>query len=344
MDLREDLFANMRDRENQIEAHREMQRLAGLMRQFMLINQGFSQRFAEADVSPDLISMLDRSQAGEDSVAASGQEEASSDANTVDPLRRRPFSVTGWQARRAKTGFDILRFEFEDELQECGVYRRARNNECDGSFAPSGLRSYAWSLSRLSLSNVSSLSVIALPITQADIDKIFNSDLSASAHEIYAGVTPGRLRLVNPEVSKESGAGKTEPAVPAPVKKQKAEKKTVFSRRSLDRVSEKIAAIDWALIPLPRRSSRSASNDGTGSLYFDGEFHDSAKGIDHIDYQESVRSISTDFGDFRRLSSSTAAQGAGRWCSQCQQRSDFFFWSTDNYAWLCEYCYTRKRR
>ena len=59
---------------------------------------------------------------------------------------------------------------FEATLDESRVYRRAGRNECDISFRTSVAPSHAWSqLSGISLAQLSSISVIALPIVPTDI-------------------------------------------------------------------------------------------------------------------------------------------------------------------------------
>ncbi|KAK0634190.1 hypothetical protein B0T14DRAFT_87230 [Immersiella caudata] len=64
-------------------------------------------------------------------------------------------------------------FEFEDEINESGPYRRVQRDTMDFSFRSSIARSHAWSIfSGLSLSNISVMAVIALPIYA---DEITNS-------------------------------------------------------------------------------------------------------------------------------------------------------------------------
>ncbi len=61
------------------------------------------------------------------------------------------------------------RFEFESDLESSRVYRKALRDTIDGSFRGSML-STAWSIfSDLSMSDISTVSVIALPISAADL-------------------------------------------------------------------------------------------------------------------------------------------------------------------------------
>ena len=65
----------------------------------------------------------------------------------------------------------VMRFAFEHVLWESPVYLRHENrNECDVSFSSTAQRSHAWSaLAGYTLADVSILSVIAMPLTAADI-------------------------------------------------------------------------------------------------------------------------------------------------------------------------------
>lgn len=67
----------------------------------------------------------------------------------------------------------IFERPFENELAHSPVYARIRGNECDVSFTTSQPMSGFWSmLSGLSLSQISNISVIALPISSGDIASI----------------------------------------------------------------------------------------------------------------------------------------------------------------------------
>jgi len=73
---------------------------------------------------------------------------------------------------RASLGsrLSLLELAFEGALKESRVYRRAKRNSLDGSIRSSVARTHAWSVfSGISLSEISNLSVLALPIYPHDI-------------------------------------------------------------------------------------------------------------------------------------------------------------------------------
>jgi hypothetical protein len=58
-----------------------------------------------------------------------------------------------------------IRFTFEDDLEESRVYRMVRRNDCAHSLVSSAVRTQTWSIfSGLSLADISTISVIALPL------------------------------------------------------------------------------------------------------------------------------------------------------------------------------------
>lgn len=63
--------------------------------------------------------------------------------------------------------------DFENILNETRVYKRVQSNQCDVSFTTSIVRTHAWSmLSDLSLSDISAISIIALPVSLEEINNI----------------------------------------------------------------------------------------------------------------------------------------------------------------------------
>ena len=75
--------------------------------------------------------------------------------------------------------------EFEVILEQTRVYARAQSNDCDVSFTSSAIRTNAWSaLSGLSLNDISVISVLALPISWEEVDKI-------GSHGTFAGILSG---------------------------------------------------------------------------------------------------------------------------------------------------------
>lgn len=78
---------------------------------------------------------------------------------------------------------------FEDTLKGTRVYRRARSDECDVSFTSSAIRTCGgWTaLSDLSLSDISVVSVIALPISLVEINHL-GTDLTFA--KMFSTETP----------------------------------------------------------------------------------------------------------------------------------------------------------
>jgi hypothetical protein len=76
-------------------------------------------------------------------------------------------------ARRSSIGnvvSQIRAFGFEHDLEGTRVYRKARRSTCDASFRSSLALSHAWSvLSDASLSDISAISVVALPLVHSDL-------------------------------------------------------------------------------------------------------------------------------------------------------------------------------
>ncbi|KAG4253113.1 hypothetical protein FPRO03_07073 [Fusarium proliferatum] len=79
-----------------------------------------------------------------------------------------------------ETSLIISKFDFEDDLESSRVYRRAVRESMDFSFRSSITRSHNWSVfSGLSLSDISIISVIALPVYQDDITNAEHYDFGA---------------------------------------------------------------------------------------------------------------------------------------------------------------------
>jgi hypothetical protein len=61
--------------------------------------------------------------------------------------------------------FGARNFTFEEDLEKSRVYRMARRNDCAHSLVSSAVRTQTWSIfSGLSLADISTISVIALPL------------------------------------------------------------------------------------------------------------------------------------------------------------------------------------
>ncbi|EKJ68345.1 hypothetical protein FPSE_11353 [Fusarium pseudograminearum CS3096] len=77
---------------------------------------------------------------------------------------------------------NLFKFDFEDDLESSRVYRRTKRDTVDFSFCSSILRSNSWSVfSGLSLSDISCLSVIALPVYSDDIINAHHYNFGESA-------------------------------------------------------------------------------------------------------------------------------------------------------------------
>lgn len=67
--------------------------------------------------------------------------------------------------------WSIAKFSFESDLEQSRAYRKATRDTMDFSFRSSVVGSHAWStLSDISLSNISMIAVVALPVFSSDIN------------------------------------------------------------------------------------------------------------------------------------------------------------------------------
>lgn len=99
--------------------------------------------------------------------------------NSYGPFRDR-FST-------ATTSSQIPSLGFERKLESTWVYRKARRSTADISFRTSMALSYAWSaLSDVSLSDISNISVVALPISSSDLTNGHHYPSSASSSQRHA--------------------------------------------------------------------------------------------------------------------------------------------------------------
>jgi len=98
----------------------------------------------------------------------------------ITPTTTQAGSQSSKQVSTTKTAGTTRRYslmtsprEFELILGTSRVYRRVEGNECDMSFGDSDVRTHAWSiLSGLSLSDISVISVIALPLSTAEVQQL----------------------------------------------------------------------------------------------------------------------------------------------------------------------------
>lgn len=112
------------------------------------------------------------------------------DDSTTDPIRKSVQSEPNgsFAVRRSKE----LKFSLEGDLGSSRVYQRTQPYASDVSFTSSAVRSHAWSIfSGLSLSQVSSMSAIALPVHG---NEIYNCE----HYQIGIVETIGRYTLPEP--------------------------------------------------------------------------------------------------------------------------------------------------
>jgi hypothetical protein len=82
-------------------------------------------------------------------------------------------------------------FEFERDLESSRVYRKMTRNTTDASFRSSVVQSHAWTaLSDVSLSDISVISVVALPISLEDLSNIYRYDFHEASDELQEKATP----------------------------------------------------------------------------------------------------------------------------------------------------------
>jgi hypothetical protein len=101
----------------------------------------------------------------------SGETGESEEATTDQPLEISQ-RTTSMILDNSSTGMPSIVFHsaFENDLNDSRVYKRTQPYECDVSFTSSAVRSHTWSVfSGLSLSQISSISVIALPVYSHEI-------------------------------------------------------------------------------------------------------------------------------------------------------------------------------
>ena len=145
--------------ESDAEATRSQAHLEALVETLLLSNQELCQRMRALEGSWDARSIYTK-KTKTNTLGPVPQE----DSETIIPATPRSPNntyVSEFEAIR-------VRSPFEDDLEASRVYTRAALYDfCDRSFVSSAIRTNAWSI--LSLSDISVISVLALPIFQGDI-------------------------------------------------------------------------------------------------------------------------------------------------------------------------------
>ncbi|KAH7072526.1 hypothetical protein FB567DRAFT_538318 [Paraphoma chrysanthemicola] len=128
-------------------------------------------------INADLADRMTRLESSQGSNESSRTRRPASLASTA--IKYQP-SITSRQETQGRT-FDrifmeaSLGFEFDRVLKESRVYRRAQQPSCDISYRSSVVPSHAWTaLSDISLSEISIISVVALPISLPEISNSYH--------------------------------------------------------------------------------------------------------------------------------------------------------------------------
>jgi hypothetical protein len=325
--------------ESDIDALQSQYALHGSIQRFLDIHEGFSRRLREMEDSLNLKSTLSKHKLNGTSVVESEGGEGASDARTVIPSNAERPAGRDWLVGRTAHNVAVLRFDFEDDLENSPAYRRSRKKDYNSSFANSGLHLHSWSIfSGLSLADISNISVISLPLNSEDIKKIKDGNLEISAHDIFARLKPSHPSGA-PDVDMLSPSAEQSSLVQDTQKKQKVEKKSLFSRTSTQSTGSRRSERErWSIF-----SSRLGNmSSGTISSLIDGEIPEWHKGIDHVDYQPSVKALSDDYEMLRKKYDYEEPRKnlVTRYCNKCFQPTEFCFWSIKESTWICEHCYS----
>jgi hypothetical protein len=155
--------------ESDREAEQSQQSLLLLVQQLVENNVEISQRLKALETTLETESILTACFRNGNTVETGD----SADAITDQPLEiSRRTTTTPMILDSSSTGLPTIGFHsaFESDLNDSRVYKRMQPYECDVSFTSSAVRSHSWSVfSGLSLSQISSISVIALPVYSREL-------------------------------------------------------------------------------------------------------------------------------------------------------------------------------
>lgn len=130
-----------------------------LVNQVLESNEEMFQRLASTRVQSNTAS-------SGSTVITRGRGHNDDDASTIRPCRPDDGNVLASELRQTAA----YGFAFEQDLQRSRVYRRAFIRDAESSVSSSNGRSVGWSLlSGLSLTDISCLSVISLPVSAQEI-------------------------------------------------------------------------------------------------------------------------------------------------------------------------------
>ena len=153
--------------ESDREAEQSQQSLLILIQQLIESNVEISRRLKTLETTFETESILTACFRNGNSVETGESKEA-----TTDPPLEISQRTTSMILDNSSTGLPSIVFHsaFESDLNDSRVYKRTQPYECDVSFTSSAVRSHSWSVfSGLSLSQISSISVIALPVYSHEI-------------------------------------------------------------------------------------------------------------------------------------------------------------------------------
>ncbi|MCJ1236248.1 hypothetical protein MMC14_004226 [Varicellaria rhodocarpa] len=147
------------------EAHTSVDRLARLIEQMMANDEGLVRRLGNM-VHPSPQTANSRSNA-----VPRNNDEMGYGNEDVDHIKLRPLEEQKEKEKdKSSMMHNILPFTFDKDLQSSRVYVRTRFRHSQLSLATSAIRSIGWSIfSELSLSDISNLSVLSLPISPCEI-------------------------------------------------------------------------------------------------------------------------------------------------------------------------------
>jgi hypothetical protein len=153
--------------ESDREAAQSQQSLLTLVQQLVESNMEISTRLQTLETTFETESILTACFRNGNPVEAREQEETSTD-KALESFQPTTPTVRG----SSSTSLQSLDFNpaFEADLNDSRVYKRTQPYECDVSFTSSAVRSHSWSVfTGLSLSQISSISVIALPVYEYEL-------------------------------------------------------------------------------------------------------------------------------------------------------------------------------
>ncbi|KAK4032307.1 hypothetical protein C8A01DRAFT_20607 [Parachaetomium inaequale] len=159
--------------DSDLEAYLSQQKLQSLIEKVLAENTELRQKLAESLRICSPCAVATRHPEDENATIRQ-RKNGNDDASTLRGVGR-TYSIQSAISHFSNVGNfggGIIRFAFENILEQSRVYRRNANQvECDRSYTSTAQVSHAWSVfSGYSLADISVLSVIAMPLTTLDIE------------------------------------------------------------------------------------------------------------------------------------------------------------------------------